>query len=312
MKYYKPILLIVLVITITSCGNNSKQDIKSLKRDFTSLRSEEAKSESVGDKESTIISNEFMTDSTIAPSSPQKPEPPQKHQSSITSPANPDWDKKIIKTASLNLEVKEYKEFYSSLREKVKSLGGYIAQEEQSQSDYKIENSMTIKVPVDQFDNAVAQLTSSVQKINEKKITSQDVTGEVVDTKSRMEAKKKVRERYMDLLRQAKNMEEILSVQSEINNIQEEIESSAGRIEYLNHSSTFSTIDLTYYQVLNSSAKDIDNPSFGYKLSAAFKTGWSWVGDLFVGLVSIWPLLFLIFAAIIYYKRTKVTKTRQV
>jgi hypothetical protein len=33
----------------------------------------------------------------------------------------------------------------------------------------------------------------------------------------------------------AKNMEEILSVQSEINGIQEEIESAAGRIEYLGH-----------------------------------------------------------------------------
>lgn len=113
-------------------------------------------------------------------------------------------------------------------------------------------------------------------------------------------------------LRTILSMEEILSVQSEINNTQEEIESSAGRIEYLSHASTFSTIDLTYYQILNSSAKDMDNPSFGTKLSNAFKTGWSWVGDLFVGLVSIWPLLFLVFAAIIFYKRTRVAKTKQV
>jgi hypothetical protein len=236
----------------------------------------------------------------------------QKQQMQHQQPAiKPDWDKKIIKTASLNLEVKDYSTFYSSLREKVKAVGGYIAQEEQSQSDYKIENSLTIKVPVDQFDNAVVQLTSNTEKINAKKITSHDVTTEVIDTKSRMEAKKQVRLRYMDLLKQAKNMEEILSVQSEINGIQEEIESAAGRIEYLGHSSTFSTINLTYYQILNSSAKDTDNPSFGTKLSSAFKTGWSWIGDLFVGLVSIWPLFLLIFIAVIAYKKTKLQKPKQ-
>ena len=166
-------------------------------------------------------------------------------------------------------------------------------------------------MPVDQFDNAVVQLTANTEKINEKKITSQDVTTEVIDTKSRMEAKKQVRLRYMDLLKQAKNMEEILSVQSEINGIQEEIESATGRIEYLGHSSTFSTIHLTYYQILNSSAKDTNNPSFGTKLSSAFKTGWSWIGDLFVGLVSIWPLFLLIFTGVIIYKRTKLQKPKQ-
>jgi hypothetical protein len=235
----------------------------------------------------------------------------QKQQQRGEPDSKPDWDKKIIKTALLNAEVKDYNAFYASLREKVRAVGGYIAQEEQIQTGYKIENSLTIKVPVDQFENAIAQLTSHTLKINEKKISSRDVTVEVVDTKSRLEAKKQVRLRYMDLLKQAKNMEEILSVQSEINGIQEEIESAAGRIEYLGHSSTFSTIHLTYYQVLDSSAKNEDSPSFGTKLSNAFKTGWSWIGDLFVGLVSIWPLFLLIFTGIIIYKKTKVQKPRQ-
>lgn len=107
-------------------------------------------------------------------------------------------------------------------------------------------------------------------------------------------------------------MEEILSVQSEINGIQEEIESAAGRIEYLGHSSTFSTINLTYYQILNLSAKDTDSSSFGTKLSSAFRTGWSWIEYLFVGLVSIWPLFLLIFIAVIVYKKTKLPKPKQV
>src|SRR5260221_9669905 len=301
MKYFKSTALILVAIILFSCGND-KTERKELKQETekdkivnNSIRNDEAK-------------GYFNADSTA----PQIPVPDEKKQPGHTIPAaNPDWNKKIIKTADLNFELKEYDPFNNSVREKIKQTGGYIASEEQTQSEYKIENSMTIKIPVDQFDNAVTLLSNGVKKINEKKISSQDVTTEVVDTKSRLESKKQIRLRYLELLKQAENMQDALSVQSEINGIQEEIESATGRVEYLNHSSSFSTINLTFYQILNPSAKDTDNPSFGTKLSFAFKTGWSWVGDLFVRLVSIWPLLFLIFAAIIFYKRIRAAKTKQ-
>ncbi len=252
---------------------------------------------------------EFISD-TVGINS-DKPPGDMKKQRQTQPTQNTDWDKKIIKTASLNFEVKDYNTYYSTFREKVKSLGGYVAQEEQTQSDYKIENTISIKVPVDQFDNAVILLTNNVEKINERKITSQDVTTEVVDTKSRIEAKKQVRHRYLNLLSQAKNMEEILNVQSEINDIQEQIESAATRVEYLGHSSSYSTINLTYYQVLNSSAKDDNSPSFGAKISNSFKNGWDFVCDLFVGLVSVWPLYILGFGLLLVYKKFKLAKPKQ-
>ncbi|HMU47395.1 MAG TPA: DUF4349 domain-containing protein [Chitinophagaceae bacterium] len=225
---------------------------------------------------------------------------------------NKDWDKKIIKTANLEIEIKDFKKYNHDLKEKIKNHGGYIAQEEQSQDDYRIQNLISIKVPVDQFESAVSAITENADKLNEKKITSLDVTTEFVDTRSRMESKKQVRQRYIDLLKQAKNMEEILSVQSEINEIQEEIESASGRIEYLGHSSAFSTINLNFYQVLNPQAKSNDNPSYGTKIAQAFKTGWDWVADIFVGLISIWPLFLIILVLLIFLRRVKWTKLKQV
>jgi uncharacterized lipoprotein NlpE involved in copper resistance len=124
---------------------------------------------------------DFTADTTTTPAG--KPEDKKQPVKAQPIP-NPDWDKKIIKNAALNLEVKNYDAYYTTLRDKVRSLGGYVAQEEQSLSDYKTENVLTIKVPVDQFDNAVVLLTNDVEKLNEKKISSQDVTTEFVDTKS--------------------------------------------------------------------------------------------------------------------------------
>ena len=278
-----------------------------------------------GSKESqSIVAVEKSTDDNKRKAQVDKPlndvdnienAPQQTAKAKQTKPRIPvtreDWDKKIIKTASLNLEIRDFKDYNSIFRDKVKQVGGYIAQEQQSETEYKIENTLTLKVPVEQFDNAVQLLINDVKKLNEKRITSEDVTTEFVDTRSRLESRKQVRLRYLDLFKQARNMEEILSVQSEINGIQEEIESASGRIEYMSHSSSFSTINLTFYQVLNEAAVINDKPLFAVKIGNAFRSGWEWIGELSVAIVSIWPLLLLFFTVFAFYKRTKKPKIRQ-
>jgi hypothetical protein len=298
-------LTAVTLLAIACTGANSPKQTA----DFKSIANSE---KATNDNEISVNANNssyYLADSAGTQNDKQ-----QQKQPAVTSapPANPDWDKKIIKNASLNLEVKDYYAYYTSLREKIRGFGGYIAQEEQSLSDYKSENTLTIKVPVDQFDNAVAALSAGVVRVNEKKISSQDVTAEFVDMRSRMEAKRAVRLRYIDLLKQAKNMEEILNVQGEINGIQEEIEAAAGRVEFLGHSSAFSTISLTYFHIINPTAKTHDgSPSFGTKLVQSFKSGGNWILDLMLGLVTIWPLFLLGFVALIIYRRSKNPKVEK-
>lgn len=206
--------------------------------------------------------------------------------------ANPDWERKIICTAALSMEVEDYNKYYSLLRESVRRAGGYVATEEQARNEYRLENTVTIKVPVAQFDEAMNLLATGTgkDKVMERRITSQDVTTEVVDTKSRMEAKREVRLRYLELLRQAHKMEDILKVQNEINGIQEQIEMATGRVNYLNHASALSTIQLTFYQVLNPAAPPPTEPDFFTKLWDAFEKGWGFIMNIIIGLITIWPL----------------------
>jgi len=209
-----------------------------------------------------------------------------------TQPAgNPDWDRKIVKTASLNVEVKNFKDYTARLHGKVRAAGGYIAQEEQSESPYKIENAVTIKIPVDRFDETVMELSSDSDKLVNKKISSEDVTMQLIDTKSRLEAKKQVRERYMEMLKQSHSKEDVIGMQREVDNIQEEIEGAAGRIAYLGHAAAYSTINVSFYQILDVSIKEEGQPGFLHKISDAFKEGWNWVSSLMIGLVGLWPLL---------------------
>ena len=58
------------------------------------------------------------------------------------------------------MEVKNYQSFNDLLHGNIKRFAAYVSQEEQNQTDYKIENTITIKVPVDQFDDLVGALTA--------------------------------------------------------------------------------------------------------------------------------------------------------
>ena len=293
----KSFVPVILVLVMTACINgNHKQDAIEVSDNITTQN---------------VPLNFETTDSTgipQPPASPQKEEDSKDHRQQQTPVVPVDWDKKIIKTATVNMEVKDYRLYTASLPGTVKKYGGYISHEQQAESTEKIENNITIKVPVAQFENALNELVQGGSKVNQRQVQSEDVTTQLVDGRARLEAKKGVRQRYLELLKAAKNMEEILNVQSEINSIQEEIESMTGRINFLGHSSAMSTINLTYQQWYQGKITEPANPSFLSKIKIAFIQGSRWMSELIIGLVSIWPLLIL-FSFGIYLLRKKVLQS---
>ena len=278
---------LIILLLFTACGNEANKDAAVANLGLTEAEDINFKTEDP---------QQIITDSTGT----QKylvPDPSAPAQTIKT-----EWSKKIIKTATIHAEVKDFSSFSLLTSEKVIKFGGYISEERQSSSEYRLENIITIKVPVDQFDNAVNDLVKDVEEVDERQVKAQDVTSEYVDSKSRLEVKKQVRLRYLELLRQAKNMSEILEVQKEINEIQEEIEMVTGRINYLGHSSAMSTIHFTYYHELK---RGIDNkePGFLDKFKNAIVNGWYWIGEIVIAFAAIWPVLLFVAGLIYFIKR---------
>jgi hypothetical protein len=244
----------------------------------------------------------WKADTSFVPPPGQEPE-----QAGIQQ----DWDKKIVRKGFLQIEVKDFKKYGNDLNNQVKQAGGYIAGEATQQTEERLENRVVIKVPVAQFSSLMILLSDTKEQVWDKKISSEEVTTDIIDTRLRIEAKKKIRQRYLDLLQQAKSMEDILRIQSEINNVQEQIELGEGRAAYLNHSAAMSTIELTYYQLLAGNGPGRDT-SFTVQLRRAFAGGWEAIKELLLVLVSIWPLFLVLITGLIVFKRTKVAKAKTV
>lgn len=216
-----------------------------------------------------------------------------------------DWDKKIIKTANLRLQIKDFNKYNAFVQVATKQHGGYIAQEQQSLSDDKSETNVTIKVPIAQFENLMNQLPAKEAKVLERSISTEDVSGEMVDTRSRLEAKKQMRIKYLEFLKQSKNMTEVLQVQQEINSIQEQIESAMGRINFLSHQTAYSTIQLNFFQPMEGYRPTDLAPSFITKVAESFKSGMRWFTELLIALIALWPLLILAGGGYLVWKNTK-------
>lgn len=288
MKTIKSSIAILMAVTILSCNNrttSSEDKVATQEVDLKSIKPEEQTASA-------------DTSAAIATM------PLQGSQPSSTV----DWDKKIIKTANVTLELKDYNAYNQTIHSSLKKYGAYIASEQQNQSEGKIQDVVSIKVPVDMFEDLMNTLPAEGAKVLEKHISTEDVTGEVIDTKARTEAKKQVRDRYLSMLKQAKNIKEIFEVQKEINAMQEDIEAGNGRAEYLVHQSAYSTINLTYFQYLDGSTQTDNPPSFFARLKDAFKEGSSIFTGLLVVLVSFWPLLIAGAVIWFYLKKVRVVK----
>lgn len=285
----KPIYVVFLTLVLFSCSNkNEDADLQELSQKSLDIQT-------------------GLADSAVTQSNSEERGAGEKRKPRDDNRSAPpaDWTQKIIKTANIRLELKDYNGFNTSVHHSLAGFGAYIAQEQQQEDDIQINNELSIKVPVEQFENLVNYLTADKKnKILEKQITSADVTAEFADTRSRMETKKQVREKYHQFMSNASKIDDVLRLQSEINAITEDIEAAAGRVKYLSHQSAYSTINLRYFQVLDASKKTDEEPAFLHEIGSAFRSGAVFLAELLVVLISVWPLL-IVFGAAWFIARKK-------
>ena len=132
-------------------------------------------------------------------------------------------------------------------------------------------------------------------------ISSEDVTERYIDLEARLKAKKELENRYLELLKKANKISEILEIEKEINNIREEIESHQGQLNYLQNRIAMSTLQIQFYK---KTADSGITHSYGSKMWHSIKSGFGLISSFFLGVLYIWPFL-LLFAAILYFALRK-------
>ena len=129
--------------------------------------------------------------------------------------------------------------------------------------------------------------------IEEKKLSTDDVTAEHADVAARLQAKRAVERQYTVLLAKAQKIKDILDIEEKLGGIREEIEATESRLKSLNDEVAYSTITLTLYQPLTQPVPDAPVVSLGSRTVEAFYSGWQLLISLLLGLLHLWPLVLL-------------------
>ena len=214
---------------------------------------------------------------------------------------NGNIERKLIKTGFIEFETEDIKKTRETIENLVTKYQAYISQEDEQHFQSNIRQTISIRIPKENFDNLLNELTIGIKKLDNKNITVEDVTEEFVD--ARLKVKKETEQTYLKILSQAKTVKDILEVQNQIQDLRSDIEAIEGRLRYLQKSVNYSTLNISMYQIINSS---IARPSFFTKALNAVKEGIGLFSDIIIGILYLWIFILIIIAvAVIIIKKRR-------
>lgn len=202
---------------------------------------------------------------------------------------NAQVSQKLILTADISMEVKDYNVSRKKLRRILNQFGAQVFQEAEQRLGYRTENKMVIRVGPTLFDSLIITIEQLSSEIDTKNVNTQNVTQQYVDIESRLVSKRAVIEQYRQLMKTANNISEILNINEKMNAVIEEVESAEAQLRTLRDQVQLSTLNLTIYQNLDNITARHDG--FGSRLGDAFSNGWQGLLNVFVGIIYVWPLL---------------------
>jgi len=159
---------------------------------------------------------------------------------------------KIITNAQLDIEVEtgKFQSVFNQALLLADRYGGYVVgsnSQASGEEDSMKSGVVTIRIPVDAFDNALSD-AGKLGEVKNQYITTEDVTEEYVDLEARITNSEAHVRQLLELLSRAKTVDEILQVQQVLTSAQAELEQLKGRLRYLDEHTSYSTLTMSIYE----------------------------------------------------------------
>lgn len=277
------LLALLCILSLTACGANSKtaadSNTPSAPQDMPTMSADSAPSAG--------------WDAPMSEEGAFLPEPsPDAGYGGV--PANA----KIIYTATLSLETKEFDAASQALAALVSDVGGYFESRSVDQGHYRSMDAV-VRVPAAEFLSFLDQAGETAHVANRAEYLD-DVSEAYYDQESRLTTQRTKLERLQELLRQAQDMEDIITIESAISETELEIEFLTGSLRKYDSQINYSTITLSLREVYRLSTDEEVPVTFAQRLSAAFSAGFhrgvEGLEDFVIGLAQIWVLLVILAA----------------
>jgi hypothetical protein len=213
--------------------------------------------------------------------------------------------KKVVKNGGIDFRSENIESDYKALIDMLPRFDAYMENENQSNSIDRIYYSLVIRVPAEKFDSLFYSISSLPVQVENKYSNIEDVTERYYDLVSRIKNKKALEERYLELLKKAVTISDIIEIEKNLNEIRYEIESLEGQFNYLSKQVSLSTLRISFYELLPYTNDNVQRKGFGARILKSMENGWYGFLTFLVGIISLWPFLLLSFPVYYLFKKWK-------
>jgi hypothetical protein len=154
----------------------------------------------------------------------------------------PGEDRLIVRTASLTLVVDDLSDALGEIEALAGRLGGFVVSSSRHEDKSA---SVSIRVPAEQFPQAMGALRDMAVRVEDESTQSRDVTEEYVDLESRLRNLEASEKQLLDFMERAETVEDVVEVFRELSSVRERIETTRGRMQYLERTSAMSLINVS-------------------------------------------------------------------
>jgi len=210
-------------------------------------------------------------------------------------------EKKLIRTARLHIKVEDYAKAKTTLDELLTQFQAEVTYESQNSRSDGYSYDFTIRVIPADFEAIIAKIEELASYVYTKNIEVQDVTRQYVDLETRLASKRAVIAQYRALLQDAKSVEDVLAVSEELNEVIEDVESTEAQLRALRNDVQYSTINLTIFD--EHTIPNVERENFFSRIGKGLFNGWQLLLNIFVGLISIWPVVLIVIGSVWLLRR---------
>ncbi len=238
-------------------------------------------------------------------------------------------DKHFIKTADVNMEVKDVYDATISIEKSVQQLGGFVTKSNLQSNvvsedtyntsnenatlvkKFQTENTMQVRVPTDKLGELLTLINDKKLFLNSRIINAEDVTASIKYAELEAQRNKKTDNNIAQMKVNKDKVSMSNDNMKEGNQQQLETMNTADQLKYSTVDIYIKEPKLRIAEIAITNTKSIDDKyrfEFLYSAKSAFVEGYYLIQRIIVGLIAIWPLLLIGGVGLFFYKKRKSIK----
>jgi hypothetical protein len=154
-------------------------------------------------------------------------------------------DAKIIRTGSLELQVKDVPVALRAGRDAIVGMGGYVGASQQSSDGQKIVASITYRIPVASWESALDALRGLGKEVGEK-TDAAEVTDQIVDLGARIRNLQASETALVKHATEAAKIADLLEIESRLSDVRGQIEQLTAQKVNLENQAAYATLTVTF------------------------------------------------------------------